>query len=74
MDECQLKGLFYNCEEKYFSGNKIKEQIFFMDISKDVVEEYVTVPLFKEPSLLNVTLEPDDPLISLHALTSFSAS
>jgi hypothetical protein len=24
MDECQLKGLCYNCDEKYFLGHKCK--------------------------------------------------
>jgi hypothetical protein len=49
-----------------------------MAISEDVVEEEVTVPLVEEPSLPDATQEPADPpevdpLISLHALTSFSA-
>jgi hypothetical protein len=26
MDECQLKDLCYNCDEKYFLGHKCKEQ------------------------------------------------
>jgi hypothetical protein len=33
MDEHQLKGLFYNCDEKYFPGHKCKEQNIFMAIS-----------------------------------------
>jgi hypothetical protein len=78
MVECQLKGLCYNCEEKYFSGHKCKEQKLFMVISEDVPDEDVTVPLIEEPSLHDATQEPSDPpevdpLISLHALTSFSA-
>jgi hypothetical protein len=49
-----------------------------MAISKDVPEEDVTVPLVEEPSLPDATQEPTDtpevdPLISLHALTGFSA-
>jgi hypothetical protein len=49
-----------------------------MAISEDVPEEDVTVPLVEEPSLPDATQEPADPpevdpLISLHALTSFSA-
>jgi hypothetical protein len=42
MVECQLKGLFCNCNEKYFSGHKYKEQNISMAISKDV-----DVPLLK---------------------------
>jgi hypothetical protein len=57
---------------------KCKEQKLFMAISEDVPEEDVTVPLIEEPSLPDATQEPADPpefdpLISLHALTSFSA-
>jgi hypothetical protein len=39
MDELQIKGLFYNCDDKYFPMNKCKECKIFMDISKDVDEE-----------------------------------
>jgi hypothetical protein len=78
MVECQLKGLFYNCDEKYFSGHKCKEKNIFMAISEDVPEEDVIVPLIEGPSLLNATQElvdplEVDPLISFHALTGFSA-
>jgi hypothetical protein len=42
MVECQLKGLFYSCDEKYFPGHKCKEQKFlkaiFEDVSNDEVE------------------------------------
>jgi hypothetical protein len=49
-----------------------------MAISEDVSEEDVTVPLVEEPSLPDATQEPTnppdvDPLISLYALTGFSA-
>jgi hypothetical protein len=33
MDERQLKGLCYNFDDKYFPGNKYKEQKKIMDIS-----------------------------------------
>jgi hypothetical protein len=77
MDECQLKGLCYNCHEKYFLGHKCKEQNIFMTISEDVSEEDV------EPPLVSVSLEPtdigppSDPLevemvISLNYLTGLS--
>jgi hypothetical protein len=35
MVERQLKGLFYNCEEKYFSGHNCKEHKIFMAIYED---------------------------------------
>jgi hypothetical protein len=77
MSKCQLKGLFYNCDEKYFPGHKCKEQKLFMDISEDVVEEDVVVPPVEEIPLPDSTTEPAnppkvDPLITLHALTGFS--
>jgi hypothetical protein len=55
MVECQLKGLCYNCDEKYFPGHKCKEQNLFMAISEDVPEEDVTVPIVEEPSLPDAT-------------------
>jgi hypothetical protein len=69
-----MKGIFYNCDEKYFPGNKCKEQKLLMAISENVPEENVTVPLVEEPSLPDAIHEPADPpeidpLISLHALT-----
>jgi hypothetical protein len=78
MVELQLKGLCYNCDDKYFLGHKCKEQNIFMAISKDVSEEDVEVPL------VSVSLEPTDitppsdppevePVISLNALTGFSS-
>jgi hypothetical protein len=39
MDERQLKGLCYNCDEKYFPGHKCKEQNLFMAISEDIQED-----------------------------------
>ena len=43
MVEHQLKGIFYNCDEKYFLGHKSKEQFFFLAIYEDVPKEDVTV-------------------------------
>jgi len=76
MDERQLKGLWYNCDEKYFLGHKCKEQIFFMAISEDVVEEEAVVSPVEELLPSDDTPKPVDlpefePLISLHALTGF---
>jgi hypothetical protein len=41
MVERQLKGLCYNCDEKYFMGHKCKEKNIFMAISEDISEEDV---------------------------------
>jgi hypothetical protein len=76
--ERQLKGLCYNCDEKYFSGHKCKEQNLFMAISKDISEEEVETPLVSEsPETTNITPPSDPPkvelVISLNALTDFSA-
>jgi hypothetical protein len=61
MDECQLKGLCYNCDEKYFPGHKCKEKKFFMAISEDISEEDVETPLVSEsPETTNIT-PPSDP-------------
>jgi hypothetical protein len=78
MAEHQLKGLCYNCDDKYFLGHKCKEQNIFMAISEDISEEDVETPLvFESPEITDIT-PPSDPLeveliISLNALTSFSA-
>jgi hypothetical protein len=78
MDELQLKGLCYNCDEKYFPGHKCKEQNIFMAISEDVSEEDVEAPLVSvspEPTDITPPLDPPEvePVISLNALTGFSA-
>jgi hypothetical protein len=36
MDERQLKGLCYNCDDKYFPRHKCKEHKIFMATSEDV--------------------------------------
>jgi hypothetical protein len=77
MVECQLKGLCYNCDEKYFHGHKCKEQNLFMAILEDGVEEEVAVPPIEEIPPPNATTPPVDPpevepLISMHAFTGFS--
>jgi hypothetical protein len=78
MVECQFKGLCYNCDERYFSGHKCKEQNIFMAISKDISEEDVETPLVPEsPEITDITPPSDPPevesIISLNALTGFSA-
>jgi len=77
MAECQLKGLCYNCDEKYFLGHKCKEQNLFMDIFEDISEEDVETPFVsKSPKSTDITPPSDppkvEPVISLNALTSFS--
>jgi hypothetical protein len=78
MVERQLKGLCYNCDEKYFLRHKCKEQNIFMAISEDVSEEEVEVPLVSEsPEPTGITPPSDPPevelIISLNALIGFSA-
>jgi hypothetical protein len=78
MVERQLKGLCYNCDEKYFLEHTCKEQNIFMAVTKDISEEYVVVPPVEElppPSDLTPPSDPPDvdPVISLNSLTSFSA-
>jgi hypothetical protein len=77
MDECQLKCLCYNCDDKYFLGHKCKEQKLFMAISEDISEEDVETPLmFESPEITDITPPSDppevEPVISLNALIGFS--
>jgi hypothetical protein len=78
MDERQLKGLCYNCDDKYFSGHKCKEKNIFMPISEDISEEDVETPLVSEsPESTDITPLSDppevEPVIYLNALTGFFA-
>jgi hypothetical protein len=78
MVERQLKGLCYNCDDKYFPGHKCKEQNLFMAISENISEEDVETPLVFE-SLYSTDITPSsnppdiEPVISLNSLTGFSA-
>jgi hypothetical protein len=50
MDECQLKGLCYNCDDKYFPSHNCKEQNIFMAISEEISEEDEETPsMFESP-------------------------
>jgi hypothetical protein len=76
MYERQLKGLIYNCDDKYFPGHKCKEKNLFMAMSKDVSkeEEYVSrLPKIPPPDDLNHPSDPHEfePLISMNALIGF---
>jgi hypothetical protein len=78
MAERQIKGLCYNCDEKYFPGLKCKEQNLLMIISEDVSEDDGDAPLVAvshEPNDMTPPLDPPEvePIISLNALTGFSA-
>jgi len=78
MVESQLKGLCYNCDDKYFLDHKCKEQNIFMAISKDISKEDFETPLVSEsPETTDITPPSDppevEPTISLNALTGFSA-
>jgi hypothetical protein len=58
MVEHQLKGLCYNCDEKYFPGNKCKEQKKFMAISEDFDDEEVEVSPVEEQPPTMLLLHP----------------
>jgi hypothetical protein len=61
MVECQLKGLCYNCDEKYFLGHKCKEQNIFRAISEDILEEYEETPSMSESSESTDITPPSGP-------------
>jgi len=67
--ENQLKGLCYNCDEKYFLEHKCKDQNIFMEICNDEAE---VIPLETlHPSIKDIppyNLHDVDPQIYLHAL------
>jgi hypothetical protein len=77
MVERQLKGICYNCDDKYFPSHKCKKQNLFMAISKDISEEDIETPLVSEsPETPDITPPSNplkvEPVISLDALTGFS--
>jgi hypothetical protein len=76
MVECQLKGLCYNYDDKYFSSHKCKEQKIFIAISKEISEEDEETPSVSEsPESTDITPPSNrpevEPVISLNALTGF---
>jgi len=78
MVERQLKGLCYNCDEKYLPGHKCKKQNIFMAISEDISEKDVQITLVCEsPESTDITPPSNppevEPIISLNALTGFFA-
>jgi hypothetical protein len=77
MVECQLKVLYYNFGDKYFLGNKCKEQNICMAILEDVLEDDVEAPLLVASPEPTDMAPPSDPLdielaISLNSLIGFS--
>jgi hypothetical protein len=75
MVECQLKGLCYNCDDKYFPGHKCKDQNHFMSISEEILEEDEETPSMFESTDITPPSDPPEvePIISHNALTGFSA-
>jgi hypothetical protein len=78
MVECQLKGLFYNCDEKYFPGHKCKEKNFLWPFQRmflmNMLRFHLRQVLPQEDDLTPPSDPPEvEPLISLNALTGFSA-
>jgi hypothetical protein len=77
MVERQLKGLFYNCDDKYFPRHKCKEQNISMAIFDGFFDKDVDVSHVEEiPQAYYHTLPSNplnvEPLISLNTLTGFS--
>jgi len=77
MVERQLKGLCYDCDDKYFLRHKCKEKKIFMAMFEDASEEEADVshvPELPPPVDLNQPSDPleVEPLISLNALIGFS--
>jgi hypothetical protein len=78
MVEIQLKGICYNCDDKYFPVHKCKEQNIFMAMYENVSKEEADVsPVVELTPPVDLT-PPFDPLeveqmISLDALTGFYA-
>jgi hypothetical protein len=77
MVERQLKGLCYNCDEKYFPGHKCKEQNLCMAISEEISEEdEETTYVCESPELTDITPPSNppevEPVISLNSLIGFS--
>jgi hypothetical protein len=63
MAECQLKGLCYKCDDKYFPGQKCKEQNLFMAIFEDIQEDdddTYPVPESPETSEINPPFNPPE--------------
>jgi hypothetical protein len=78
MVECQLKGLCYNFDDKYFPRHKCKEQNLFMAMTEDFSEEDVVFPPVEELPPPSDLIPPSDPpevdlVILLNALTGFSS-
>jgi hypothetical protein len=72
MVERQLKGLCYNCDEKYFPGHKCKEQNIFMAISEDIQEEDVdTPPVPESPEISDINPPSDPPEVEPIIMRSF---
>jgi hypothetical protein len=79
MVERQLKGLCYNCNDKYFPGHKCKEHNHFMVVTEDLSEEDGVVLHVEELPPPSDPTPPSDPLdvdlvISLNSLTGFSTT
>jgi hypothetical protein len=78
MDEIQLKGHCYNCDDNYFIGKKCEEKNIFMGMVEDFSKEEVVVSLVHEiPPPYDLTPPSNplevEPLISLNSLTRFYA-
>jgi hypothetical protein len=79
MEERRKQGLCYYCDDKYAPGHKCHEQKFFqIDGSEDRMSDEAPEPEDTEPTLplsehIAPPVEPEEPVISLHALAGISA-
>jgi hypothetical protein len=58
MVEFQLKGLFYNCDDKYFLGHKCKEKIFLWLFLRMFLMRMLMFPLLKRYPKQMILLHP----------------
>jgi hypothetical protein len=84
MAEHHKQGLCYYCDEKYSPGHKCREQKFFQ-IDASTSSPYEDIPSDEAPDLeeahpsdhveapVATPVEPEEPVISLHALLGISA-
>jgi hypothetical protein len=84
MVERRKQGLCYYCDEKYSPGHKCHEQKFFQidgsaptssedRLSDEAPDSKDTQPTSPIPDPVTPPVEPEEPVISLHALAGISA-
>ena len=83
MEDCQRRGLYYNCDEKYAPDHRCKEQkLFQIDMTTQALTEDTTTEDTLELQIedtntptqgdIKLNFPHEEPLISLHALSGIS--